>query len=348
MILLAFIPFLVVAALLPFVAKVAIKHGFIDHPDDVRKQHDDPIPPIGGLVIIPVFIAFTLIFAPGLLVHWPFWVALVLVWGTSAIDDYVHINSGIRFAVQLIAACLLVFANGTIVRYLGDLFGLGNIWLGLFSIPFSVLCICLVINAMNMIDGLDGLCGGIAAIMLFWLAVAIMWMGGHLLIVPVSMLIGALFGFLIYNYRHPWREKASVFLGDSGSAALGLILAWLVIELTQWPNGITPGHLHPVIIAWILALPVFDALSLFAYRLSHKRHPFTPDRHHLHYIIRDRGYSVSQSVGIIHGLVFIYGAIGVIGTVLGIAPVILMCVWIALFAIHGLIIFGVLLPHKKS
>ena len=343
------ISLLVVLCLVPIARKLALQYGFVDIPDNSRKQHDAPIPPVGGLVIVPVFFAVTFFFSsPLIMEHWPFWIGLFLVWGTSAIDDKVHVNSGIRFGVQLISACLLVIGNETIVRFLGDLFGLGNIWMGPFAFPFSILCVCLVINAMNMIDGLDGLCGGVAFIMLIGLFTAANIMGQHELLLPMSVIIGCLFGFLVYNYRHPFRKKASIFMGDSGSAALGLILSWFVIELTQWPDQVTPGHIDPIVIAWVLALPVFDALSLFAYRLKNKRHPFTPDRRHLHYLLKDNGFSVSQTVGIILGGVCVYSAIGIMGNLYGVPHVILMCIWILCFFIHGLVIFGVISSPRIS
>jgi UDP-GlcNAc:undecaprenyl-phosphate GlcNAc-1-phosphate transferase len=198
---------------------------------------------------------------------------------------------------------------------------------------------------MNMIDGLDGLCGGIVVIMLGWLIFATLQQGGHVLILPMFILATALMAFLVYNLRYAGHKSASVFLGDAGSASLGLTLSWLVIELTQWPSEIEPGVLPPVTVAWFLAYPVFDALSLFAYRLKNKRHPFSPDRRHLHYLLRDAGLSVRKTVALIHAIVFVYCAIGVAGPLCGIAPVFLMMLWIALFFIHGCIIFGLIRPR---
>lgn len=323
--------------LTPMARKMAIAWNYVDHPGG-RKTHAVPVPPIGGLVIIPIFLVFSWLATPNLMSHQPFLTGLLMVWITGALDDKFHISSALKFAVQLFAATLLVIGNGTAVYNLGNLFNLGEIRLEFLAIPFSILCVALVTNALNMIDGLDGLCGGIAFIMLLALICATIIGGGHALLMPMMVLAATIMGFLIFNYRHPWRQTATVFMGDSGSTTLGLILSWLVIELSQDYTS-TTAVIDPVVVAWILALPVWDALSLFAYRLSHRRHPFSPDRHHLHYQLQDAGFTVERAVGLIHSLILVFSLIGILGMHLEVWNVLLMGLWIALFASHAYLIF---------
>lgn len=332
--------FILTAVLIPLVRRAAITQGFLDAPGG-RKRHQDLIPPIGGLVIVPVFIFLSIVFSPELVATYgAFYAALVMIWLMGAVDDEYTINATTKFVVQFAVAITVVFFDYARVLYLGPLLGFGQIWLGPFALPFSVLCVVLLINAINMIDGLDGLCAGLVLVMLGWVLVAAIGEGGHILVLPIAICCGTLLGFLMYNYRYPGHPKASVFLGDSGSTSLGLILAWLVIHLTQKPLELQPGLIEPVLIAWILALPVFDALSLFTYRIMQKRHPFSPDRRHLHYLLHDSGYSVGRTVTIIHGITFLYGGFGAVGYMVGIPVVMLFIPWVILFALHGLIIFG--------
>jgi UDP-GlcNAc:undecaprenyl-phosphate GlcNAc-1-phosphate transferase len=320
--------------------RTAIDFDFIDRPDE-RKHHREAVPPIGGLVVIPVFLFVSILAGLDFYEHIFFVLPLILVWGVGAVDDKYHVSALTKFGIHLAAAVMLVAGNGTTIYYLGNLFGFGEIWTEPLAITFSVLCVVFIINAINMIDGLDGLCGGVMLIMLMALTCAAMILGGHEMVIPMFVLMGALSGFMIYNHRHPYRHRASLFMGDSGSTSLGLIISWLVIELSQNTYTMQPGLLNPALIAWVLSIPAFDTLSLFVYRLSQRRSPFSADRRHMHYLICDRGAKVETSVNIIHGLTLLYAFIGVVAfALISLPPVFLMPIWIASFVVHFAITFG--------
>ena len=332
--------FFLTVLFLPFVRNYALKIGFVDVPEG-RKTHTEAVPQIGGLVVIPVFVAVSWLAGFNFSGHLFFLAALFIVWVLGALDDKYHVSALTKFGIHMLAAIMLVMGNHTIIHYLGDLFGFGVIWTEPLAIVFSVMCVVFIINAINMIDGLDGLCGGIVMIMLMALGASALLLGGHELLVPVFVMIGALGGFMIYNYRYVYRRRACLFMGDSGSTALGLTISWIVIEMSQNTATMQPGLLEPELIAWVLALPAFDALSLFAYRLTRGRSPFSADRRHLHYLICDRGISVTRSVNYVHLMTLIYCAIGFIAFgIFSLAPYILMPFWIALFSIHFAMIFG--------
>ncbi len=344
MILWAILSFMLCFLLLPFARKIALKYGFIDHPDH-RKQHVEPVPPVGGLVIIPVFLLILWISGFDIAQNYYFIAALLMVWGLGAWDDMYHLSAWLKFIIQMAAAALLVAGNQSIIYNLGDLFDLGVIHTGSFAYLFSITCVVLVINAINMIDGLDGLCGGVCFIILSALSCAIAISGGHELIIPVFVLIGGLSGFLVYNYRHPKRQRASLFLGDSGSTAIGLTLSWLFIELSQNIPTKEIGLLHPSLIAFVLSVPVFDAISLFIYRLKQRRSPFSADRRHLHYMLCDYSGNKQESVNLIHGITLVYCFMGVLFiTEMGIQPYYMMYLWVIAFCIH----FGVICSGVKN
>ena len=340
MILLAILSFILTAVLMPFVRQKALNAGFLDRPD-FRKRHDTPVPPVGGLVIIPVFVGLSYFAGLDMSANFYFLMALALVWIVGALDDLFHVPALTKFGLHMIAATILVLGNDTIVYYLGDLFGFGEIWTEPLAIVFSMLCVVFLINAVNMIDGLDGLSSGILLIMLMALSCAAQIVGGHELLPVMMVLMGAVCGFMLYNYRHFFRDKACVFMGDSGSTSLGVIMAWLVIELSQDTLQMKPGLLHPALIAWILSLPVFDTLSLFIYRMIQKRSPFSPDRRHLHYLVCDRGLSIERTVNLMQAMTLFYAAVGVVGIlVFHISIPILMSLWVALFWLHFSVTFG--------
>jgi UDP-GlcNAc:undecaprenyl-phosphate GlcNAc-1-phosphate transferase len=188
----------------------------------------------------------------------------------------------------------------------------------------------LLINAINLIDGLDGLAGGKSFIALFWMFIPAAMTGIAYPALSIAILMGALAAFLVYNMRNPLRRKANVFLGDAGSMALGLSLAWFGMRL-GW--GLHPV-ITPISVAWILALPIMDTCAQFARRVAQGRHPFSADRNHFHHHFVNVGITVGQATAIMTALGFILGLIGVGGMLLGVPEFVLAYTWIALLFLH--------------
>lgn len=321
--------FFAVLALIPVLRGKALRCNFVDAPGG-RKQHDEPVPPIGGLIVFSVFMIATLAAGFMLSHYWPLFTALLLILIMGAWDDAFTIRPWVKFLVQFVAAFLIVIPGGAMITTFGDMLGFGEIHLGFMAIPFSVFCTVLLINSINLIDGLDGLAAGKSFVILLWLLMACLaahaW--NHALI--LLLLMAALWGFLVYNMRHPFRDKACVFLGDAGSMGLGLVLAWFCIRLAQPPIEI----LKPVAVAWIIALPVIDACGQFIRRMLAGRHPFSPDRGHFHHHFIEAGIPVRYATAAILALGFIFGLIGYGGIRLGVPEYILFAGWLALWAVH--------------
>lgn len=317
-----------VAGLLPVVRAYALQSGFVDKPGG-RKKHDGDIPPVGGLVVFPVFMLLGLFLDLGKDVYIAFYAALALLLIVGAIDDRAHVAASIRFITQFIAALLIVVVGGAKLSHLGDVFGTGTFWLGFMALPFSVIAVVLLINAINLMDGLDGLAGGKGFIALFWLVICCVAQDSQTAGLMV-VLMGTLFGFLVYNIRHPFRERASVFLGDAGSLALGLSLAWFSIYLGRGQSPIVA----PMTVAWILALPIFDICGQFARRLKEGRHPFDADHDHFHHHFINVGLSVKQSTTIVLVIGFLFGAAGAAGYFLHVPEYLMAYTWIALLLAH--------------
>ena len=328
--------FLTVLAGVPLARHAALRFGYVDKPGG-RKNHDTPTPPIGGLVIIPVFIFMSLLSGADWHTQWPFWTALSIIVLAGALDDHYSIRPRWKFLAQFTASILIVVWGGARVASLGDLFGFGPFGLGFFSIPFSVIAAVLLINAINLIDGLDGLAGGKSFVALFWLAVPCALLGVWVPFLSIAILMTALLGFLIYNMRHPFRDRANVFLGDAGSMSLGLALAWYGMSLGH------QGIIQPISVAWVLALPIMDTCAQFARRVAQGRHPFDADRNHFHHHFINAGVGVGNAAGVITVIGFLLGMVGIGGMVLGVSEPVLAYLWIAGILAH---IYMSLRPHR--
>ena len=319
------IAFISVIVLVPLVRTPARLVGLVDRPGG-RKKHQGTVPLTGGLCIFPVFMMVSLLAGGSLTALWPLFAALILVLVTGALDDRFQIGAWPRFAVHITAALLVVLAGGAQINSLGNLFGLGDFELGFMAIPFSLAAAALLINALNLIDGLDGLAGGTAFIMLFWLAFA----GGIAAMPELAILMAAVAGFLVYNMRGPWRKKAAVFLGDAGSLSLGVVITWFAILLAKSPAV----ALEPISVAWILALPAFDICAQFYRRMREGRHPFDPDRGHFHYHFIEAGIPPGKAVFMILVVNFILGGFGVLAAKMGVPLLVLTTLWISCLLTH--------------
>lgn len=318
--------FLMSACLIQLLRLPARRWGLVDLPGG-RKHHEGAIPLVGGLAILGgLLIGIPAIEAPavtGLLLS----ISVLLAVGIW--DDRRDLSPHFRLASQIGAALLLVFLQGSVIDDLGRVMGTRLFALHDLAIPFTLLCIVGFINAFNMVDGVDGLAGGLAFFALLWMGVAASLAHGSLPpLFPVA--IAALIGFLVFNMRYPGRRRASVFLGDSGSMLLGALLAWFAIELSQGPQR----ALSPIAIAWILALPVLDTISLMVRRLCKGQSPFRPDREHMHHILQRAGFTAGETAWFLIGVSGVLGGIAVAAHRLGVPEWVLTIGFLGLFGFH--------------
>lgn len=328
-----------VVVLMPQVIARARRAGFVDEPGG-RKKHDDAVPPVGGLAVFPVFgLATALAGVPMGQWIW-YYAALVLLVGVGALDDRYTVRPVIKFATQFIAAGLVVIPGGAQIVTMGDILGLGPLWFGWMSIPFSVVAVVLLINAINLMDGLDGLAGGVGFVAALGLCICALMAGAADWAIVCGILMAVLAGFLYYNMRAPWRARAVVFMGDSGSLSLGLTLGWLAIAMSAQD---APPAIMPMTVAWILALPIFDICGQFARRVSQGRHPFDADHNHFHHHFINAGLPVGRATAAILMIALGSGAVGVAGMAFGVPQAWLSWPWIAALLVH---IYLSLRPHR--
>lgn len=267
--------------------------GLLDHPRGDRKNHAQATPVTGGLgMILGITLVFLTAPVPMTATKWAFLLGSGLLVIVGLLDDIFDVRWWWRILVQVVAALIMVYVGDVRVEQLGRVFGLDDLALGALSVPFTIFATVGLINAINMIDGADGVAGTLVAAALLMLGAAA-WYAGNLGLALVSAtLAGAVLGFLAHNFPFPRRSGARVFMGNAGSAFLGYAIAWLAFRLTQ--NEAHP--VSPVLALWVVAIPVMDCLVLIARRLREKRSPFHADRNHIHHILRDAGFSASGLV----------------------------------------------------
>ncbi|MCL2562833.1 MAG: undecaprenyl/decaprenyl-phosphate alpha-N-acetylglucosaminyl 1-phosphate transferase [Oscillospiraceae bacterium] len=295
----------------PPVKQFAERIGAMDIPKDDRRVHKEPIPRLGGLAIFIGFVLSVVIFAEidreirGILLG-----AVVIVF-VGVVDDIIHLKAWQKFSLQIIAALIPAF-HGVTINFIGN----PNVFaadpylaFGYLAIPLTVLWIVAITNAVNLIDGLDGLAVGVSTIAsLTMLVVALLVTADANVALILAALAGACLGFMPYNLN-----PAKIFMGDTGALLLGYLLATMsVFGLFKFYAIIS--FAVPFI---ALALPIADTAFAFIRRLLKGQNPMAPDRGHLHHRLLDRGFSQKQAVFIIYLISGFLGMIAVIMTASG-------------------------------
>ena len=302
---------LLVAAIVAFIAtpvvrSLAYKIGAVDVPKDNRRMHNHPIPRMGGLAIFFGFILSALIFVPlstpvrGMLLGG----VIIVILGIF--DDIYALPALPKFFVQIAAALVAVLMGNQIdILSNPNIFSSEPYWvLGIWSIPISVLWIVGITNAVNLIDGLDGLACGVSTISSMTMLVIALTVAEPDTALLMAALAGACIGFLPYNLN-----PAKIFMGDTGSTFLGFILATVSID------GLFKSY---AIISFavpflMLGLPIFDTCFAIFRRVSHGQSPMAPDRGHIHHRLIDMGFSQKQAVAVLY----------IISAILGLSAVVL-------------------------
>ncbi len=285
------VAFFTTIALLKLLVPIAKRLDLMDHPVG-RKDHSEPTPVIGGIAMLVGILTASVVALQTLDASiLGFLAAGTLLVVVGILDDKFDLAWWWRVLVQIVAALIMIHAGGIRVHYLGHLFGYDNIFLGSLSVPFTVFATVGIINAVNMIDGVDGLAGLLVATALAMLGAAAVYSGNLPIFALAMIAFGAVTGFLVYNIRHPWQKRARSFMGNAGSAFLGLTVAWIAFRLTQTPNH----PVTPLLALWVIPIPIMDCLVLIVRRLKQGQSPFSADRYHIHHLMIDAGFTPTRA-----------------------------------------------------
>jgi len=319
--------------LIRFLIPRAERYGLIDRPDSARKRHRDETPTVGGLAIVAGWSLTALLAGFATQVNPAFWASFFIIALTGALDDRFDLGPYVKFAAQIAAALVMIYAGGLILTSLGNLVSAEPLMLGRFAVLLTVFAVIGVVNAVNLCDGADGLAGGLVFIALFWIAVmSIAAQAGAQM--QTLAFLGCIGAFLAFNLRSPWRKRAAIFLGDAGSLSLGFLLAWITVDAAREGAQI----FAPVTAIWLVAIPISDTIVCMTRRLAKGHSPFRADRTHLHHILIDLGMPVVRAVALIHLLAFLLAGIGVAGWALRVPEHVMFYTAMAVFAAYVLLV----------
>ena len=284
----------------PLIKKLAFLIGATDRPNQ-RKVHQSIMPRLGGLAIYISFMAGIILIRPENQYSFAILLGCFIIIVTGICDDLFELPAKYKMLGQLAAACSVVFLGNLQVVFINLPFG-GQLQFGLLSIPFTILWIVGITNAINLIDGLDGLAAGVSSIALITIS-GIALIQGNLFVVAVGLIVlASTLGFLLYNF-HP----ASIFMGDTGALFLGFIIS--VLSLLGFKNVTFISFVIPVI---ILGVPISDTLFAIIRRIINKQPLSAPDKSHLHHCMLRMGYSHRQTVLIIYAMAAFFGLVAII------------------------------------
>lgn len=280
---------------IPVIIRVARMKHLMDIPN-IRSVHLDGIPTLGGIAIFASLIIPVLIFTDFTSkVGMNFVMAsTILLFFIGVKDDILIISATKKILVQVIAALIVIILSDIRIKsFYGifDLFEIPYIW----SVIFSLFVYIVIINAYNLIDGIDGLAGGIGVIVAFTFGIWFFISGnGEMATLAVS-LTGALAGFLYYNFS---RVK-KIFMGDTGSLIVGFVIATLSIKFIDLNRTYVSEYYAiknaPTVAIMILSIPLFDALRMFTMRIIRGKSPFHADKNHLHHLLLRYRFSHFES-----------------------------------------------------
>ena len=286
----------------PFVKKLAFKIGAVDVPKDNRRMHKKPIPRLGGLAIVIAFLLCTFLFVKlekqmqGILL------GAIVILVVGVLDDCLALPALPKFFAQIAAATIVVM-HGCEIRYVTNPFSVVPFDLGWLAGPVTVFWIVLMTNAVNFIDGLDGLAVGVSGISTATMLVIALLLGEESVAVVLAALLGACIGFIPYNFN-----PAQIFMGDTGSTFLGFVLASISVQGLFKMYAVI-SFMVPFL---ILGVPFFDVSFAVIRRLAKGQNPMTANRGHIHHRLIDMGLSQKQSVAIVYMLTDVLGLAAVL------------------------------------
>jgi exopolysaccharide biosynthesis polyprenyl glycosylphosphotransferase len=292
----------------PRIRSLALRYRIGDYPD-ARKIHTKFIPRMGGLgIIIGTVVSFTLTAAidPFILDSasfnlWGVALGLLMIILLGVYDDIKGVGSFGKLFIQFIAASIVI-SSGLQIEFLSLPF-VGSVPVGLLNLPLTLLWIVGITNAFNLLDGLDGLAVGVAAIVAATFLYLGVYYGDAMLTVTSLSLFFACIGFLFYNF-HP----ATIFMGDTGSLFLGFLLACISLEVLRMPTA-TEFHISSLVVVITLAVPLVDTSVAFFRRIKKGMHPLKADKEHIHHRLMDLGLTHRQTVVIHYAIAGLSGVI---------------------------------------
>lgn len=312
--------------IIPRILVVAFRKKLFDIPDE-RKVHSGVVPRLGGISFTPT-ILFSLSFTTGfryligydipssilgiIIPEFYFLVCgMTLLYLAGIKDDLVGLRYRSKFLVQIIAACMLPLSGLWINNFYG-IFGIYELtpW---FGIPFTILVVVFITNAINLIDGIDGLASGLSIVSLIILGGLFLHDGLSIYAMLAFATCGVLLPFFYYNVFGQIKRCKKIFMGDTGSLTLGYLLAFLAIRYASYNPYITPYSEGAIIIAFsTLIVPMFDVVRVVLVRARNHKNLFQPDKNHIHHKFLAMGFSPRKAMLCILSMACLFSVVNII------------------------------------
>lgn len=284
---------------IPSIILIAKEKNLVDTPGG-RHSHKEITPSLGGVGIFTGFVFSMVLWLDYQNVDGIQYLicSLLVLFLIGLRDDIIPLNAKVKLCAQLLAASILVFKSGYILDSFHGLFGIGELTPPT-AFAFSLLLYIFLINAFNLIDGINGLSGSISMIISVVGGTWFFLVGSVSLSLICFALAGAILGFLRYNIL-----SAKIFMGDTGSTILGLMCGFISIEMMSVNSSLPVSEIYridsiPAVIVGIYIFPIFDTIRVFTIRILRGGSPFKPDRRHIHHMLIDVGLSHFQATSLL-------------------------------------------------
>ena len=322
--------FLFSLAFLFFARKAAKKIGLVDRPN-YRKRHQGLIPLVGGISVY-AGICFTFVITNYYLPHALLYLACagVLVF-IGALDDRFDISVKIRAVVQAAIAIVMMVVGKLYLLSLGYIVGPMELVVGPFGYVLTLFAVWAAINAFNMVDGIDGLLGGLSCVTFAAMGIILFFDGQHSLAMWCFAMIAATLPYILLNLG-VFGKRYKVFMGDAGSTLIGFTIIWILLETTQ---GVT-HPITPVTALWLIAIPLMDMVAIMYRRLRKGMSPFSADRQHIHHLIMRAGFTSRGAFVLITLAAALLAGVGVLGEYLAFIPEwVMLLLFLFAFILYG-------------
>ncbi|WP_075183401.1 UDP-N-acetylglucosamine--undecaprenyl-phosphate N-acetylglucosaminephosphotransferase [Pantoea sp. 1.19] len=313
-----------------FARKVAKKIGLVDKPN-YRKRHQGVIPLVGGISVY-AGICFTFLITNYYIPHALLYLAcagvLVLV---GALDDRFDISVKIRATVQALIAIAMMVYGKLYLLSLGHIFGSWELVVGPFGYVLTLFAVWAAINAFNMVDGIDGLLGGLSCVTFAAMGIILYFDGQESLAMWCFAMIVAIIPYILLNLG-VFGRRYKVFMGDAGSTLIGFTIIWILLETTQGVRH----PITPVSALWLIAIPLMDMVAIMYRRLRKGMSPFSADRQHIHHLIMRAGFTSGQAFVLITLAAALLAGVGVLGEYLSFIPEwVMLVLFLLAFMLYG-------------
>lgn len=282
---------------IPQILLIAFRRRLFDEPDE-RKIHQCVVPRLGGMAFKPVvFFSFGLLLAvnvttghcellneigrEALPLAYAF-CAIIMLYLVGIADDLIGVRYRAKFFIQMVCGVMLV-AGGVMLTDLHGLFFVHALpaWA---AIPLTIFVTVFIINAINLIDGIDGLASGLCSIAFLFYGITFICFAHYLYAMLAFATLGVLIPFYYYNVFGKAEKGRKIFMGDTGSLTIGIMLCFLSLQIIQLPVDTPSPHVNPFVMAFApLMVPCFDVVRVYLHRVRNGRNPFLPDKNHIHH-----------------------------------------------------------------